>query len=269
MVYAGEVLRESRVVHVLGYINQVHQVAPPPGLLSRLTGARRPAAPGNAMLLHFPACAPMGPANIVSTESAPFFLRDMVDALTPASAGIEDELGVPPAMVGAAQVFESGAYTIVLAHDANDIAAALSRVPAEKRPALNPQIFQWYARTFPGWPVALCCFSGELLDPAPLLWWYEPRFPEKLFAPGLDAHDGNPPVVGAQVDVDHWVMFGSHRLKKGAAVLYRAADKAMRSLLPVRVVGKHTRGAWRNGDFVIDIADVLEGGAEFRREILR
>jgi hypothetical protein len=53
------------------------------------------------------------------------------------------------------------------------LTSALGRVPRSKRPVLNPALFDAYARWYPGWTVALCCFNNRRARLADtLLWWY-------------------------------------------------------------------------------------------------
>lgn len=266
-VYAAETLRNDRVVHVLGYANRAYNQNKP-GVVRRLLGA----APGNAMLLHFPARA-MSEKNIVDTTDSVHWLSQMQAAVWPPPKRDDGRsaLGAPleTAARAAAQVFDSGVYTVVLAHDARAIPDALARVPIEKRPTRNDAIFDWYAATFPKWPIALCCFASDVHEPPPLLWWYEPLNERELFAPAVDAHNGRPPRIGADVDVDHHVFFGSHRFADGAGarVPYDDAPIAndVRALLSPRVIGTRAHGKMKNGDFIASVDDVRAGRAVTQR----
>ncbi len=261
-VYAGEARRNGKVVHVAGYENTVQSLT---GSRRRWRRGRRPA--GNAMILHFPAVpASMTQANVVDTEACPRILADMVRALAPpVAAAAAPQASFTPAP--AVAVFEHGIYTVALASDARAIPAALDRIPDRRRPALNPALFDWYGATFPGWPVALCCFdTTDAARATPMLWWYEPAYPEVLFAPGIDAHTGATPDLRAEVTVDHWVVFGSSR---GAPVLYRdSVPDEVIALLPDRVAGVRLRRRMRNADFVIPVDGVDDEEPAVQRRLL-
>jgi hypothetical protein len=167
-------------------------------------------------------------------------------------------------------VFESGIYTVVLAADARAIPEALNHVPENKRPPLNDRLFDWYADAFPAWPIALCCFNtAQAAKATPMLWWYEPLAPARLFAPAIDCHTGDIPDLGALVDVDHWVIFGASEIEGGAEVSYsdRIPDEVSR-YLPERVIGAELRRRMPNGDFVADASDVRRAELEVRRALL-
>ncbi len=270
IVYAGEARRNGEVVHVAGYQNTVSNLARQPATRwwRRL---RRPPA-GNAMILHFPAVAgTMTQDNVVATDGLPHLLTDMLVALSPPVATAAPGLG-RPAQVDHVEVFESGIYTVVLASDARAIPGALDQVPEHKRPALNPALFDWYEATFPGWPVALCCFAtADAARADPMLWWFRPAYPEWLFAPAVDAHDGNPPRLHDEVAVDHWVIAGSDRMHRtaGLPVTYRGRIPAeVRTFLPDRVIGRHFATTMPNADFVLPVDAVRSGRAEPERRLL-
>jgi hypothetical protein len=202
----------------------------------------------NAMILPLPATR-IGPDNAVDTRPFRTFLEDLREATRrpiPPSFGAPRAQGLD--IEEDAAVFDVGSYTVVLSESPRAVLGALSQVPADKRPALNDRMLDAFARYYPGWAVAVCCWSGDL-QPEPLLWWYEPRYPEWLFAPALDAHDGNPSDLRATVQVDHYVAFGSALQPQGQPVRYRDDAGAFRSLLPSMVRGTYLLGGMRNGDF--------------------
>jgi hypothetical protein len=224
---------------------------------------------GNAMVLHFPAVpGTMSQANVVDTERCPRILRDMVASLRPVDETFS--FGLAAAAAAPVQVFESGIYTVVLAEDARQIPGALDRVPTEERPPLNHRLFDWYAEAFPGWPIALCCFNtAHAVKATPMLWWYEPIAADRLFAPAIDCHTGEIPDLGAAVEVDHWVIFGSSEIDGGAEVRYSdSIPIEVARYLPARVVGKEVTGRMPNADFVAGADDVREGRPDLRRNVL-
>ena len=269
IVYAGEIRRDGAMVHAAGYQNVAQSHATVRDRWARLTG--RSPHTGNAMCLHFPAVpGSMTQANVVDTEGCLRILRDMVAALQVTVAAKVDSLQPTRAQV---EVFESGIYTVALASDARAIVDALDRIPDRKRPPLNPVLFDWYHATFPGWPVALCCFDNtERALATPMLWWYEPAHREWLFAPAVDAHTGAVPDLSAPVPVDHWVVAGSSEMEEqaGSAVHYRdAVEPELAAYLPDRVVGSYHRGRLPNADFVIPVEAVRAGRPAATRALLR
>ncbi len=186
ILYIGEAAVEGRVVHVLGYQNTAENLSYGP----------------NAMILPFPSAEPMTQANVLDTSDVPDILRDYEKfAEKPRKL-----LGGPAAAAASYQVFESGAYTVVLAPKASGILKGLHEVPAEKRPNISVKYLTAYARLYPKWPIALCCFNGDKFVSQPMFWWYHPKNPGRLFVPGLDAHDGEPPRLDERVHPDATVI---------------------------------------------------------------
>ncbi len=162
------------------------------------------------------------------------------------------------------QVFDVGdVYTVVLARDAQAIAAAIARVPESRRPAINVALFEAYARFYPGWTFALCCF--DVLDAeraSPLLWWYTPMNPRELFLPALDAHTGDVPDLTAQVAVDHVIVVGSNQARRGAGRAVQWSRRAPDRLAPYvldEVIGAPVVGHEPNGDVICSLYDVRRG----------
>lgn len=271
VVYAGEAEKDGVLVHVLGYQNTVDN-------------RNSSGGGGNAMLLPIPAKAgTMSASNILDTRKCKHILEDMKDFVLNKHASRRISLGALTKSNAMPEplVFDHDIYTIVLAQDAKAIPGALSRVPEEKRPALNNEIFKAYSKWYPGYTFALCCFNTKDEAKAfPMLWWYEPSEPDQLFCPALDAHDGKPPRLGVQVDVDHVVVAGSHKIEPPRAEraaetdemkefalndvsVVKYTDQAMptdvRKLLPRCIVGGLETGMRKNGDFVFATKDVRSG----------
>lgn len=232
-------------VEVLGYQN---------------TAVNRANGP-NAMLLHLPA-AGMTRENFLDTTGTPDLLRDLVDALRPVSRGAQPA-GYGAVAAGPVEVFDHGVYTVVLASDPRDIPAALHRVPENKRPPLAPELFEFYADTFPLYPVALCCFdNADARRAGPLLMWYRPIYTGRLTAPALDCHSGAAPDPQAWVRPDHWVVVGLGDApgEWGVPVRYRRDPGPLARFVPRRVIGQEIAyGHLRNGDFAISLDDARAG----------
>ncbi len=230
------------LIHVLGYSN---------------TSVNYGVGP-NAMILHFPSAEPMTQANFI-THNAPNIHKDMWNALSPrfltrgmSSFGIEKSV-----------VFDHDIYTVVLAANALEIPAALSRVPADRRPDMNTQLFDYYGQNFSNWSIALCCFNTQQAQEAlPMLVWYKPRWPHRMILPGVDCHTGGIPNRNQMVDVDHKIILGDHMMtdSDGRQVDYTdLGSDPIRHFLPRRVVGQYLNRQMPNGDFRYERDDVLSG----------
>src|SRR4029450_10986595 len=219
---AVEARRGRKVVHLLGYQNTVANLASDADFgwsRSSSTGT------GNAMLLPIPAKpGTMTEKNVIDASSAPNCLKDVERAIMPAVSrgGLRRGGTLGKGLPDNVRVFDHDIYTVVLAGRAEDIAKALSRVPTNRRPAINKDIFEAYARWYRGWTFALCCFdTKDEANAKPLVWWYEPMHKEFLFFPALDAHDGKVPNLSAHVDVDHSIMIAPCDMgEAGNAVRY-------------------------------------------------
>ncbi len=244
IVYAGQGWRDGELVHVLAYSNRPENRADGP----------------NAMLLHMPGKG-MTQQNVIPTDWCPNILRDIRDATIPRPIARSANIACDAAPMKRVAIFDYGIYTIVLAEDPRDIPAVLNRVPAEKRPSVRAELYNWYAQTFPCWPVALCCFNNrDAKDATPMMWWYDPMYPTALHAPGVDAHTGDVPDLGANVDRDHDVIFSVDGMKGGSLVRYTDnVPSSVARFLPVRAIGQSI--AWRttNGDFIGGVETIRDG----------
>ncbi len=221
ILYAAEVVNlQGKTVHVLGYQNRAqNNVAGfnlmPKGIWKKLKNVFTPTrqTTGNAMILPFPAVPrTMSKANVLDTEKCPHILKDIADAVQPPPPILQSlSIGRSLSQPAAVEIFEAaGIYTVVLAQDARAIPDALDQVPKDKRPKLNPELFEAYAKWYPDWTIALCCFNNnEAQEALPMLWWYEPMNPEILFLPALDCHTGSVPSLHSSVQVDHTLAAGS------------------------------------------------------------
>ncbi|WP_405805532.1 hypothetical protein [Streptomyces sp. NBC_01187] len=238
---------EHGLVHVLGYQNTAVNLADGP----------------NAMLLHLPA-ARMTRHNFLSVGRDSNVLDRMVDAVRPRSVASPDPIawmgwGAAPEV----EVFEHDIYTVLLAADPTALPAALSQVPAHKRPALDPELLRFYAERYPGCAMAVCCFDNAQAGRAkPLLMWYQPYDADLLTLPALDCHTGAPPDLEAEVPVDHWLLFGTDEAPEGwgAPVDYPYGMRhKLRAFLPDTVLGTHVEGSLPNGDFALSHRALLAG----------
>ena len=254
ILYAAETLYQGNLAHVLGYQNRAENLSKGP----------------NAMLLPIPSETPMGPDNMLDTTAAKSILTDYANAVRASTArrsrgfgmkGMRDE-------DDSVQVFDKGGYTIALADSAKDILPALSRIPENRRPVVNAEIFEAYDYLYPKWKMALCAWDGSL-EASPLLWWYRPMNAGQLFMPALDAHDGHAPKLAANIEMDHTLIVGSvtatpppdARVAMSAMINVRFTDTIPEHLKPFlanKVTGQEVNRGIRlkNGDFSAKLTDI-------------
>lgn len=256
VIYAAEVQRPDigEVLHVIGYQNSAENQTKGP----------------NAMILPIPVKKdePLGPGNIIDTRGFKDILSDYgkaVERLNPhkrltRSRGF-DEVSLGVASNGY-QVFESGNYTVALSDTPAGLQKALKHVPEGKRPEIPTRFLIALGKLYADWPIAICCFDGDLEDPEPLLWWFRPRFPKVLFAPAIDAHDGNPPSIEQQVERDHILAFSSFRMAGDydralmGDIQMVPADKQW--LFGPRIKGRTIKGKTGNGDFTLPVSALTD-----------
>jgi hypothetical protein len=247
ILYGAEVKVAGKTVHVLGYQNTAENLDDGP----------------NAMILPFPAKpGTMTEKNVIDTAACPKILKDMAEAVRPRTRGLPMSFGADAVGKGLpVRIFESGIYTVLLAENAKDIPQALNKVDAAKRPKLNKEIFEAYAKWYPDWPVALCCFNNAAKTNAtPMLWWYEPLNEQALFLPALDSHTGGVPDLKANVDVDHTLVVGVSGMPHGNVVRFSdPIPSEVRPYLFDRVAGNKYRATMGNGDFTLSIRDLQAG----------
>lgn len=218
--------------------------------------ARSLASGGNALLLHIPAAQPMTQDNFLDTTGHPNLLEEIRSAALPqhvTRGGATRSVGK-----GAAQVFAHGIYHVVLAIGAEAIEDALEQVPEAKRPRVSKELLAFYEEHFPDWSFALCCFNNaDAKIATPVALWYEPMFPNLLFAPALDSHTGGPPDLQARVQTDHTVVW-SHPSIRGRRKVTSGTQGKLAPFLPTHVVGSQHDTRLTNGDFVLDVSGPMD-----------
>lgn len=230
------------MVEVLGYQNTAVNLATGP----------------NAMLLHLPSPG-VRSSQFIGVGRHGDVLSRMVDAMRPVAAVAG--MGWMQAS-GQAEVFEHDIYTVVLANDPTQITTALAQVPSNKRPAVNPELFEFYRDVFLHHTVALCCFDNAQAHRAkPLLIWYEPADKDRIVLPALDCHTGAVPDRDTLVRRDHWLLFGVDEPTQdwGEPIDYAPDMRhSLRAFLPDRITGVEILGdRFPNGDFAISYDDLL------------
>ncbi len=250
IVYAGEALKDNKLVHVLGYQNTVENLQRGP----------------NAMILPFPTDVVMTEANLLDTKNSKKCLKDISEVIK--QSYDDDRLGVSfSKSFKRSIVFDYGIYTIILAESASAIKDSLEKVPKNKRPLINLELIDAYNKWYPNWPIAVCCFdSKDQSESEPLVWWYEPKDKDNLFVPALDSHTGYIPDLKNRVYTDHSVAFGSTISPVGADVTYSDnISESLKNFLPSKVIGKEFKRPMINGDFSLSLNDYRNNNLNIQR----
>lgn len=233
---------------------------------------------GNAMIL--PILAKPGTLDkscLVDTRSGKNILKDMAAAIRPQTRSMSRSLGMVSFGIPSVQIFEFDVFTAVLADNALLIPAVLDEVPANRRPPLKPELFADFEGRYKS-PVLVLCFDNkDAAEAAPIVVKYQPRDPDHLFIPAMDAHDGNPPVDGGMVDTDHAFLASVEGMPKGKDVIYKnfvQMSDELRILLPARVYGQELRPEpfgkpmrIPQGDVIAKVSDLASGNLDINKAI--
>jgi len=203
---------------------------------------------------------------LMNTSKTENLLKDISKALVPPPARkLPQAATAGPGSYGSAGgiiFMQFDIYDIVMAERAEDIAKVLPQIQEEKRPKVNPEVFDFFSKWY-GCPVALCCFNTLDTGTAkPLGFAFEPLYPDKLIVYTLDAHDGKAPEPASFVQVDHDIFVGSYLMQadKYANVVYR--DPISADLSPYilqDVLGVSINQKMENGDITFWAEDVRNG----------
>ena len=178
--------------HVLAYQNSPKNLA---------SGA-------NCMLLHIPATADLVPSDLVDTSAYPNILYDIVKTLIPPPSQGSRSLSVSPKN----HVIEMGVYHVALLNDLSSTAlrSVLNQIPVSKRPIIASVLLEFYVEKFPNYRLVLACFDNKNLKTASaIMLHYEPMFPNKIFFPLLEGHDGKVPRIGQHIRMHQQIIYGS------------------------------------------------------------
>lgn len=253
IAFGGEVSRER---HLLGYQNSAISYSGP-----------------NCMLLHVPMKGRLTAANLIPTTHAPNFLQDMAKSLESLDPPLRGSRGVRTLRNSTASIVPYGACDMVLANSASDIYDALEFVDPEKRPKANETLLSWFDHRRPGFGFLLPCFNNNVEEfKHPILVEYTPKNPDMLFVPGLESHNGRPPVLGDRGHPrDFKVVFGSLLGEQvndtgenddhvyTYPVNYTDNLGALGQLLPKQVVGFRDENVGTNSDYWASVSDVRRG----------
>jgi len=95
--------------------------------------------------------------------------------------------------------FGVGMYDIITTKDLNDVTREID---------ITMELLDFFHNHYKGWTFVVCMFSGEKeMDAQPIMFEYEPMYPQWLYFPTMDSHDGQAPDFIHPVDMDHSLMY--------------------------------------------------------------
>ncbi len=160
---------------------------------------------GNCMILPIPGVI----TGLHDTTPYGSVLCDIVNKLTPLGRSMSK---------GGSQgitVSQIGQYTVLKCDsiDPKAILRAICTLDKSIRPSINARLIEWYREKFygPEWQLVLACFNNKQVLKAQPLWIeYDPFDFTKVFFPGADSHNGEPPLIGKPVHRDHKLLLGTY-----------------------------------------------------------
>jgi hypothetical protein len=230
IVYAGEGFHPEthRYIHVLGLQNRV------------INEFDRP----NAVIVPVPSVGALSRPNLIDT--AP----DALSAMSGPLRQMNPALGLLlPRGARGATLVTRGQYGVTFINEPQGAVVALEALPAELRPPHDRSLLAAYARWYPGWPLLLCCWQGRM-HADPVVLWYEPRDPKRLFLPTLQALQGGTPQPLATVQRDVTLVVGSTIRPFGISPRRTLSSP----FLPNAVWGEWVTGAGPNVDHELDVS---------------
>lgn len=220
--------------HLLAYCNRVKNIS----------------GQANAMILAVP--GEVNQSNFYDTTEYNQFLKNLEAHIKPKyrSMYLSKSLSLDEA-----EVFDNGIYTVVISKSADAIKNALeASVPAEKRPEISSDLLNFFADHYKDWNLVVCCFSGDKeMEAQPIMFEYKPFYPDYLYFPGMDAHNGDKPDLSKQVPMDHTIIFS---IKNETDGTYKIFKQEVPEILKNREYkGTIINGPALNGDWYVNIKE--------------
>ena len=226
--------------HVLAYQNNVQNLS---------DGA-------NCMLLHIPGNGPLEAECIINTENDLELLVNMETSI----------LGKSRNASFSNHIVEMGVYHIALLNDLSEISIqnTLQQIPQEKRPELPKEIIAFYNKTFPGLPLALCCFNNKDAKKAsPILLHFDPKYPDTFMFNTLDSHGGIPD-LNEKVVFHQTIITGSYQLEKEGNGFkpfnFKNVSENLLAWLPKFGTAVKIDSVLPNRDLLLDAKAIQKGG---------
>lgn len=163
----------------------------------------------NAMILPIPGFTK--PEWFVDTSAYNLFLKEIVENDAERSRGIS--LGMKSRAKGF-QKFEIGQYLVGLCSTLQGMKDFLNSVDESKCATISDELLQFFATTYPNWSFAICLFAANAeMKSQPIAYSYEPFYPDMLFYPTMDSHDGTAPKNVATL-MDHSFIVPNNTYRK-------------------------------------------------------
>ena len=224
--------------HILAYANKVKNTSGKP----------------NAMILPVPGTLSSG--MFYNTKDYNNFLDDIEKAITPRTRGLSMTKGIS---IGV-EDFTLGMYRILISKNIYSIKEVLDSMGDDERPELSEDMYNFFATNYDSWSFVICCFQGDKeISAQPIMFEYVPFDPNILYFPGVDAHNGNAPVLGENVDVDHTLMtvdLYAYRSNYKVDNIFSQKEKLPVFLLN-HYAGIQLDDTLPNGDWYLDIRDII------------
>lgn len=232
--------------HVLAYQNIPHNLSKEP----------------NSMILPIPTHETLKPEQLLDTSRDPDLLKQIADQVAPIKKSPEFSRSRDRQDVNA--VFEMGVYHIVMLNkvDQESLEACLAKVPEEKRPEISEELLNFYQKTYPGYPLLICCFSTRKeKESSPILLHYNPLHPETFMFNFVEAH-GEVPQLGSAIFAHQRIIIASYRIKEAFGdykeLKYDTYSEHLKDFLPVFAQGEHVNNRIPNYDLLIDNSKMAE-----------
>lgn len=151
----------------------------------------------NALILPIPGITK--PEYFVDTSAYNKFLEEIVENRAPKSRSLSARQSKGLSF----EKFELGQYTVGLVKNLTGMLDFLKSVDESKRAKVNPELLNFFAEHYEGWSFAICLFnSSDNMSAQPIAYFYEPFYPQALFFPTMDSHDGGAPKTSNE-EFDH------------------------------------------------------------------
>ncbi|MEM6803008.1 MAG: hypothetical protein AAF696_16505 [Bacteroidota bacterium] len=210
----------------------------------------------NSMILPIPTHEALTPDQLLDTSEDPHLLKQIADQVAPIKKAAEFTRSRDRQDVSA--VFEMGIYRIVMLNEVSQeaLAICLAKVPKEKRPEISPDLLGFYQKTYPRYPLMICCFSTRKeKETSPILLHYKPAHPDTFMLNFVEAH-GKVPVLGKAVEAHQRIIISSHRVQEAfgdyKALKYQAYSEHLKDFLPIYAQGEHLNTPIPNYDLLIN-----------------
>jgi hypothetical protein len=225
-------------------------------LLSYSNTAKNISGRPNAMILPVP--GKLNKELFFDTTLYNNFLKDIEYQIKPKSRGASLK-SFKSVLSDDVEDFQVGMYRILLSENLPAIQKVLNELPEAQRPQISQELYDFFASHYAGWSFVVCCFdSSKETDSQPIMFEYKPMYPDYLYYPGMDSHNGLAPEPGSAVRVDHCLMVQ----ELGEDINGRKANNffKQKEYVPEFLVkhynGKIVDGINSNGDWYVSIDDL-------------